>query len=75
MLSASIEDSAYGNTRKARGKQGVMSAEEVANAFIQHFYKTFATDAQHLAGLYVSVLGAQDDPDIFGTHIVFCLFQ
>jgi hypothetical protein len=31
-----------------------MSAEEVAKAFVQHFYQTFDTNVDGLAGLYVS---------------------
>ncbi len=31
-----------------------MSAEEVAKAFVQHFYKTFDSNVEVLAGLYVS---------------------
>ena len=32
-----------------------MSAEEVAKAFVQHFYNTFDSNVEGLAGLYVSV--------------------
>eukprot|EP00984_Skeletonema_dohrnii_P016790 scaffold7514_cov112-Skeletonema_dohrnii-CCMP3373.AAC.3 len=31
-----------------------MSAEEVANAFVQHFYATFDANADNLGGLFVS---------------------
>lgn len=31
-----------------------MSAEEVAKAFVQHFYQTFDSNIEGLAGLYVS---------------------
>lgn len=31
-----------------------MSVQEVAKAFVQHFYATFANGAQQLLGLYVS---------------------
>ena len=31
-----------------------MSAEEVAKAFIQHFYQTIDSNVDALAGLYVS---------------------
>ena len=31
-----------------------MSAEEVAKAFVGHFYQAFDSNAQGLAGLYVS---------------------
>jgi hypothetical protein len=31
-----------------------MSAEEVAKAFVQHFYTTFDSNVQGLGGLYVS---------------------
>jgi len=31
-----------------------MSAEEVAKAFVQHFYQTFDTNVDALGGLYVS---------------------
>ena len=31
-----------------------MSAEEVAKAFVAHFYQTFDANAAALAGLYVS---------------------
>jgi hypothetical protein len=30
-----------------------MSAEEVAAAFVNHFYQTFQTNVEALAGLYV----------------------
>jgi len=33
-----------------------MSAEEVANAFVGHFYQTLDADASQLAPLYVSFL-------------------
>jgi len=33
-----------------------MSAEEVAKAFVQHFYNTFDADAQQLGGLFVSAV-------------------
>jgi len=32
-----------------------MSAEEVAKAFVQHFYATFDSNADHLGGLFVSI--------------------
>jgi hypothetical protein len=32
-----------------------MSAEEVANAFVQHFYQTFDNGVDGLAGLFVSI--------------------
>ena len=32
-----------------------MSAEDVAKAFVQHFYNSFDTNVEGLAGLYVSV--------------------
>jgi len=32
-----------------------MSAEEVAKAFVQHFYNAFDTNVDGLAGLYVSL--------------------
>lgn len=32
----------------------LMSAEEVAKAFVQHFYTTFDSNVQGLGGLYVS---------------------
>lgn len=35
-------------------KQPTMSAEEVAKAFIQHFYQTIDSNVDALAGLYVS---------------------
>lgn len=31
----------------------IMSAEEVASAFVQHFYNTFDSNAEQLSGLYV----------------------
>jgi hypothetical protein len=31
-----------------------MSAEEVAKAFVQHFYQAFDTNVDSLAGLFVS---------------------
>lgn len=31
-----------------------MSADEVAKAFVQHFYQTFDANPEGLAGLYVS---------------------
>ena len=31
-----------------------MSADEVGNAFVQHYYQAFDSDANGLAGLYVS---------------------
>ena len=31
-----------------------MSAEEVAKAFVQHFYNSFDSNVEALAGLYVS---------------------
>ena len=34
-----------------------MSAEEVAKAFVQHFYQAFDTDVNSVAGLYVSLAG------------------
>lgn len=33
-----------------------MSAEEVANAFVQHFFTTFDNGVDNLAGLFVSLL-------------------
>lgn len=33
-----------------------MSAEDVAKAFVQHFYQTFDSNVDGLAGLYVSAL-------------------
>lgn len=33
----------------------IMSAEEVAKAFVQHFYQAFDTDVNSVAGLYVSL--------------------
>ena len=33
-----------------------MSAEEVANAFVQHFFTTFENGVDNLAGLFVSLL-------------------
>jgi hypothetical protein len=38
-----------------------MSAEEVANAFVQHFYQTFDNGVDGLAGLFVSISYAGDD--------------
>lgn len=35
-----------------------MSAEEVAKAFIGHFYGQFASGAANLAGLYVRAIAA-----------------
>jgi hypothetical protein len=35
-------------------KLPTMSAEEVAKAFIQHFYQTIDSNVDALAGLYVS---------------------
>lgn len=35
--------------------KATMSAEEVAKAFVQHFYQAFDADATSLAGLYVSL--------------------
>jgi len=32
-----------------------MSADDVANAFINHYYTTLASNPQALAGLYVSI--------------------
>ena len=32
-----------------------MSAEEVAKAFVGHFYQTFDSNVEALSGLYVSV--------------------
>jgi hypothetical protein len=32
-----------------------MSAEEVAKAFVQHYYQTFDGNVDQLAGLYVSL--------------------
>jgi hypothetical protein len=32
-----------------------MSADEVAKAFVQHFYTTFDSNLDSLAGLYVSL--------------------
>ena len=32
-----------------------MSAEEVATAFVQHYYQAFDSGADALAGLYVSI--------------------
>jgi hypothetical protein len=34
-----------------------MSAEEVAKAFVAHFYQAFDTGVDGLAGLYVSFVG------------------
>jgi hypothetical protein len=31
-----------------------MSAEQIANAFVQHYYQTFDGNAQNLAPLFVS---------------------
>lgn len=31
-----------------------MSAEEVANAFVQHYYSTFDSNVDNLASLFVS---------------------
>ena len=42
-----------------------MSAEEIASAFIQHYYTTLNASPSGLAGLYVSYL------EIFTT--LFCL--
>ena len=33
-----------------------MSAEEVAQAFVQHFYQAFDSNVDSLAGLFVSLL-------------------
>ena len=32
-----------------------MSAEEVAKAFVQHYYQAFDSNADSLAGLFVSI--------------------
>jgi hypothetical protein len=42
-----------------------MSAEEVAKAFVQHYYQTFDGNVDQLAGLYVSV----HDACSFGSRI------
>lgn len=34
----------------------IMSAEEVAQAFVQHFYQAFDSNVDSLAGLFVSLL-------------------
>jgi len=38
-----------------KAKKTIMSAEEVANAFIAHYYQAFDANADQLAGLYVSI--------------------
>jgi hypothetical protein len=41
-----------------------MSAEEVAKAFVQHYYQAFDTNVDGLAGLYVSFFSQlYDNPD------------
>jgi hypothetical protein len=40
--------------RESKVTSRTMSSEEVAKAFVQHFYQTFDADAQNLVGLFVS---------------------
>ena len=43
-----------------------MSAEEVAQAFVQHYFQTFDSNVDNLAGLFVSLL--------LGTHRCCCYY-
>jgi hypothetical protein len=45
--------------RKSRQSQLIMSAQEVADAFVNHYYTTFDTNPSALAGLYVSKSSAE----------------
>ena len=40
-----------------------MTAEEVGNAFVQHYYQAFDSDANGLAGLYVSTSASRSRDD------------
>jgi hypothetical protein len=44
-------------TVRLRHTSFIMSAEQVANAFVQHYYQTFDSNVQNLAGLFVSEPG------------------
>lgn len=56
-----------------------MSAEEVAKAFVQHFYQAFDGGADQLAGLFVSSLFARGPGrPLFGgrwRRVVVALYQ
>ncbi|DAZ98071.1 TPA: hypothetical protein N0F65_001946 [Lagenidium giganteum] len=41
-----------GASRKSSSAEGIMSAEEVAKAFVQHYYTTFDSNRAALGGLY-----------------------
>jgi len=48
-----------------------MSAEEVAKAFVQHFYQTFDAGVDALSGLFVSIIY---NKNIFATdHSKWCI--
>lgn len=62
-----------------------MSAEEIAKAFVQHYYQSFDSNADSLAGLFVSPSNSQKYPRWSFEHcrdaierkkiafIIFCL--